>query len=231
MKLHGKGQTRLPSKAVAQFPGIVPGNQKANLQKASRWWKERAQHTAKKRKSVVKVQCGVKKRMRLKAASGRGRKRAPWVEWLYSEMLGEFCRLRKTGVKLSRGLLHQIAIHILSTSSGQFRATTIGEKGEMLKDRVCSRWIQHFCSCFDILSRKQCGKLECSPEKEVAIERSVAAHLGKLKRAFDNGELNEDTIFNMDEAHFVINMDNKKTLGFRGDKTIRYHDMVSGGRA
>lgn len=103
MKLHGKGQTRLPSKAVAQFPGIVPGNQKANLQKASRWWKERAQHTAKKRKSVVKVQCGVKKRMRLKAASGRGRKRAPWVEWLYSEMLGEFCRLRKTGVKLSRG--------------------------------------------------------------------------------------------------------------------------------
>ena len=34
---------------------------------------------------------------------------------------------------------------------------------------------------------------------------------------------------NLDETHFVINMDNGRTLGFRGDSTIRYVEVVSGG--
>ncbi|RAW43028.1 hypothetical protein PC110_g743 [Phytophthora cactorum] len=67
------------------------------------------------------------------------------------------------------------------------------------------------------------------PEKEEEIKRSVAEHLGKLKRAFESGKLEENTVFNMDEAHFDINMDNHMTLGFRGDKVVRYHDVVSGG--
>ncbi|RAW39438.1 hypothetical protein PC110_g4322 [Phytophthora cactorum] len=33
----------------------------------------------------------------------------------------------------------------------------------------------------------------------------------------------------MDKAHFVFNMDNGKTLGFRGGKSVRYQDEVSGG--
>ncbi|KAF1777550.1 DDE superfamily endonuclease domain [Phytophthora cactorum] len=71
--LYGEGKTRLPSKAVALFPRIFTEIQKANLQKASRWWKEREKHTTKKRNLVVKVQTGVKtKRMRLKVTSGRG---------------------------------------------------------------------------------------------------------------------------------------------------------------
>ncbi|KAG6949868.1 hypothetical protein JG687_00014572 [Phytophthora cactorum] len=58
--LYGEGKTRLPSKAVALFPRIFTEIQKANLQKDSRWWKEREKHTTKKRKLVVKVQTGVK---------------------------------------------------------------------------------------------------------------------------------------------------------------------------
>lgn len=34
---------------------------------------------------------------------------------------------------------------------------------------------------------------------------------------------------NIDETHFVINMDNGQTLGFRGDKVVKYVDMVAGG--
>ncbi|KAE8896768.1 hypothetical protein PF005_g548 [Phytophthora fragariae] len=51
--LHDAGETRLPSKAVAKFPALFTGNQKANLQKSSRWWKERERHMAKQRRSVV----------------------------------------------------------------------------------------------------------------------------------------------------------------------------------
>ena len=34
---------------------------------------------------------------------------------------------------------------------------------------------------------------------------------------------------NIDETHFVVNMDNGRTLGFRGDTTIKYAKVVSGG--
>lgn len=34
---------------------------------------------------------------------------------------------------------------------------------------------------------------------------------------------------NMDKTHFIINMDNVRTLGFRGDKKVKYADMVSDG--
>ena len=33
----------------------------------------------------------------------------------------------------------------------------------------------------------------------------------------------------MDETYFVINMDNGRTLGFRGDENFKYADVVSGG--
>ena len=33
---------------------------------------------------------------------------------------------------------------------------------------------------------------------------------------------------NLDETHFVVNLDNGKTLGFRGDTTVKYADVVSG---
>lgn len=40
------------------------------------------------------------------------------------------------------------------------------------------------------------------------IEKEEAGHLGQLKLGFENSELNEDTIENADETHFVLNMDN-----------------------
>ncbi|KAL0225739.1 hypothetical protein P9112_013063 [Eukaryota sp. TZLM1-RC] len=38
-------------------------------------------------------------------------------------------------------------------------------------------------------------------------------------------------IANFDEIHFVINIDNEKTLGFSGDTEIRYANVVLGGQA
>ena len=31
----------------------------------------------------------------------------------------------------------------------------------------------------------------------------------------------------VDETHFLINVDNKKTLGFCGDQAMKYSDVVS----
>ena len=36
---------------------------------------------------------------------------------------------------------------------------------------------------------------------------------------------------NVDETHFVVNLDNGHTLGFRGDTTVKYVEVVSGGES
>ena len=46
---------------------------------------------------------------------------------------------------------------------------------------------------------------------------------------FKLGILDEILVENVDETHFIINMDNGKTLGFRGDNDVKYADVVSGG--
>ncbi|KAE9020205.1 hypothetical protein PR003_g10714 [Phytophthora rubi] len=73
------------------------------------------------------------------------------------------------------------------------------------------------------------GKRQVSPEKQAKIEREVASHLGQLKRDFDGGKLDENTVENIDETHFVIDFDNGKTLGFAGEKQVKYANVVSGG--
>ncbi|KAL3686242.1 hypothetical protein R1sor_004264 [Riccia sorocarpa] len=82
---------------------------------------------------------------------------------------------------------------------------------------------------YNIVHRLQTGKLSCSPAKQEQIDRSIAYHLGKVHRAFESGILDENLQENVDETHFVINMDNGRTLGFRGDRDIKYADVVSGG--
>ena len=83
------------------------------------------------------------------------------------------------------------------------------------------KWIQIFMYNHNIVSRCQAGKLQVSPAKTEYINRSIARHLGVVKRGFENGELFEDTIENADETHFVVSLDNGRTLGFRGDTTVK----------
>ena len=58
---------------------------------------------------------------------------------------------------------------------------------------------------------------------------SVAYHMHELHRGFKSGELCEEMIYNMDENQFIINFDNGRTLGFRGDENVKYANLVSGG--
>ena len=50
-----------------------------------------------------------------------------------------------------------------------------------------------------------------------------------LKRSFDSGLFDENLMENIDETHFVVNMDNGRTLGFRSDTSTKYVEVVSGG--
>jgi len=79
------------------------------------------------------------------------------------------------------------------------------------------------------VEKTQIGKLLIGPMKQVYIEQTMAYHMGELSRGFESGEINEDLIENVDEKHFIINMDNSRILGFRGDDYVKYADVVLGG--
>lgn len=72
-------------------------------------------------------------------------------------------------------------------------------------------------------------QVDVSPPKKLEIERSIAFHLGFLKRKFETGEICEDSIENADETHLVFNMDNGKKIAFIEDKEIKYVDVASRG--
>jgi hypothetical protein len=81
----------------------------------------------------------------------------------------------------------------------------------------------------NIVLLSQSDRLTCSPHNERKIEMHTAFYLDVLHMSFSNGTFNENLMENIDEAHFVVNMNNMRTLGFRGDTIISYAEVVSGG--
>ena len=66
-----------------------------------------------------------------------------------------------------------------------------------------------------------------SPKKEYQIEMNNAYHLEVLQLGFQSGTIDENLIKNLNETHFTINMDNGCTLGFYGDTSIKYANVVA----
>lgn len=54
------------------------------------------------------------------------------------------------------------------------------------------------------------------------IKKEVAKHLGKLKKGFDCGDLEENNLSNADYTHFKFNMDIGGTLATFGDREVKY---------
>lgn len=50
-----------------------------------------------------------------------------------------------------------------------------------------------------------------------------------MSRQFQSDALDQDTVENIDETQFMVNMDNGRTLGFVGDDSTNCADVVSGG--
>ena len=67
-----------------------------------------------------------------------------------------------------------------------------------------------------------------SPANQLHIERRVSYHLGQVARDFKSGK-NEAFVESLDETHLIVNVDNGKTLDFRGDENVKYADVASGG--
>ncbi len=156
------GPKGLKPKAVKDFPGAFRGKTNANLAKASDWWKKKdliLKEDPCNTRYMTPSQLGLWRKSSLKAAPGRGPKRAPWVDLLNYELLEEFDRLRRAGVKCDSKMLIPLAQQILASSENAIGADYVDPKdGKPVIDKINCAWICRFTERFNIVVRMQTGK-------------------------------------------------------------------------
>ena len=233
-----RGSRGMYSRTVQAIPEHFRAQHATNLVRATRWWALRDtllstdQPIPPVALSCSRSNFGRRKRVLSKAANGRGPRRSEWVQWLYPRLLQNFEAYKRAGVKFSSALLLELGQSLLLGLDSPYTVQSRDPKdGRLLTDKLTSSWIQQFMDVNSIVLLSQRGRLSCSPEKEMQIEQNMAYHLGTLHRGFQSGIFDEHLIDNMDETHFTINMDNGRTLGFRGDVSVKYADVVAGGEA
>ena len=167
-----------------------------------------------------------------KVGAGRGPKRSKWVEWIYSRLLLSFETYKKAGVNFSPKLLIELAKTIfLEPDSLYTPASRDLRDNSLILNKFTSSWVNQFMAIHKVVLLTQRGCLTCSPEKETQIEMHTTYHLRVLHRGFQNGIFDKNLMENLDETHFMVNMDNGKALGFRGDTSVKYADVVARGEA
>ena len=134
-------------------------------------------------------------------------------------------------MKFSSRLLAEFVMSILLDPTSPYTAHSHDPKDDaLLTSKFTPSWIQQFMHIHSIVLLSQRGRLTCSLEKELQIEKATMYHLGVLQRSFGSGIFDENLMENVDEIHFVVNLDNSRSLGFRGDTTVKYAEVVSGGK-
>ena len=132
-------------------------------------------------------------------------------------------------MQLSRLLIKYVALTLLEEDNSAYDSSDIDPTTRrQISEHVTTKWVDSFLNLFNLVIRKQSGALSRSPSQTSFIERKVLYHLGVLQRSFEAKLLDENMVDNMDETHFILNMNNRKTLSFRGSNKVNYADVVGG---
>ena len=194
------GEKKLAPKAIRKFSHLFGGSYKANYAKAVHWWNKKEKlmelpESGRRLGNFSGVTHHGLKRVNFKAMSGRGRKKAAWVVALYFALRTEFDRLQALNVKLSPSFLACVAKYLIhnADSDSLFASSNLID-GKPVVSKITIRWVQTFMDVQGLVIRRQASSLAVSPEKQLFIEKTVAFHLGKLKRGFQSGDLNEGLV-------------------------------------
>ena len=170
------------------------------------------------------------KQLQTKVTVGCGPKQSKWVLWMYPRLLTAFEQFKSAGVKFSFRLLIELAMSILLDHALLYTVQFRDPKDSVLfTSKLTPSWIQQFMHLYSIVLLSQRGRLSCSLEKELQIKRATTYHLGVLLRGLESEVFDDKLMENVNKTHFIVNLDNGCTLEFRGDTTVKYAKVVSGG--
>lgn len=227
-------ERHIASKAVRNYPKLFPGNAKANLMRASRIWRQRAQLLPGGMPGRVDRMPGVATRVEKQALPGRGRKRAGWSEALQNDLLTRYLRLRSAGFVFTPKTLRTVAEELVKEGgSKEYGVGTVDPRSKkQVLECLNSRWIRAFADRYHILlDVRGGGNVPASRELQFDIgDRVIAYHIGLLARAFQTGDLLEENVETLGVFHFIVNAENGYTLGFSGEQDANYSETMNGSR-
>lgn len=223
----------IASKAVKQFPSMFPGNSKANLMRASRIWKQR-EDLLPGAGADQPLLPGVTSRVQKQALPGRGRKRANWSDALQNDLRTCYLRLKSAGYEFNSRNLRSAAEDLIKKGGNpEYSSAVLDPRSKKpVLDCLTSRWVRAFADRFDIyLDVRGTGNIPASREHQFDLgDKIIAFHVGLLSRAFQKGEIIESDIETLGVFHFVVNPENGYTMGFIGDNSAKYGDILGGSR-
>lgn len=131
--------------------------------------------------------------------------------------------MRRCAVKFNSNLLLHVARKlVVESTSGPYGSKMRDPKtNKLVADHINSKSVERFMFAKGIVCRVQTGKLSPSTSKTELIEREVAFHLGVLMRGFTDESLDENCVFNADETHFRLNLDDGHTLVMKGVTQVK----------
>lgn len=223
------GDKDIAAKAVRSFPLLFKTFPNVDMTRAMRLWEmgdrflALVQDDLTLRLSISRNTPAGLKRVNLKVVSGRGRKRSPFVDTLHHDLKSEFDPLQKHSVKFNHSLLRIPALKVLRESENGVYGMLIVNvwSGKMESYMITFGKVQSVCDRYRIAQRLQYVELEMSSKDILRLGKDIARRYGQLKCAFERGESKEENVNNADETHFILNMDNGKTLGVCGDDDVR----------
>ena len=131
-------------------------------------------------------------------------------------------------MQLSRRLIHNVALTLLQKKNFVYISSDVDPtSGRQIPEHLTIKWVDSFFNRFNIVIRKQSGAFSRSPSHTAFMERKVLSHLRCLQRRFESKLLDENMVDNLDETHFIFNMDSHKRLGFCGSNKVKYADKFS----
>ena len=182
------------------------GQKDAALRKAYRWYTNRQEFLealeTKENKGLTITRTSIPgisvKRRNVKTLSGRGSKRADWVEYLPAVLREEFDRYTSARVQMSRSLLQYIAVSLEQEDESPFGPGELDSTSyRPIPSHITAKWIDKFLYRFRVVIRKQSATT-------TNIEKQVSYDLGRLKALFTGEMLDENYLENVDETHFVF---------------------------
>ncbi|OWZ06122.1 hypothetical protein PHMEG_00021670 [Phytophthora megakarya] len=187
------------------FPALFrSSDRRVNLNKARDWWKKREQTAVDTERNWVRTGCG--------------------CTLSYWRSFNAYAVLES---KISNHLVAEIDIAFIEDSEHPMFFVRYTVKGTPFADLMTPRRVQDFLERNNIVYRSHMGKQQVSVKMQMQIDMAVAKHLGALKRQFEDGTLLPDQQYNMDESHFIIDLDDDKTLDFVGSQSVKYRGIVS----
>ncbi|KAE8979212.1 hypothetical protein PR002_g24482 [Phytophthora rubi] len=121
-----------------------------------------------------------------------------------------------------------MATVLVEDSADPVYNTALRIRGVPFREKITEHRIQDFMERFNIVYRRLKDNKQVSEEKQLQIDISIVTHLGKFKRQFDDKTIDPDQIYSMDESHFVIDLDDGKTLDLQGSEEVKYRKIVPG---